>query len=391
MSSARATRVVQVVDSLAMGGAQRVVLRLAAAAEFREDVALSIVTIRDAPDPQLTREAAHLGVSIRCIEPRTRRDLADPSMLVRLGKEFRRHDVVQCHLGTANTLGPAAAALARRPCIATLHTVNLARSERRPGTQLRRRTGDLMVRRAATVVVAVGHAVREAQADRTGHRDIAVIPNPAPSGAPISADERARERGRLGLSETGMVLLSVGRLEPPKGLNVLLTSLASIGDATHLVIVGDGSQRHDLEQQAAALGISERVHLIGQTDRVASVLAAADVFVSSSLREGMPMAILEAMARGLPVLATAVGDVASTVAGAGIVVQPERADELADGIRRLTADAGLRASLGSEGLRRAAEYGETRWMQQWSGLWHSLVAAEAKSDSSRQRASSTEP
>ena len=103
------------------------------------------------------------------------------------------------------------------------------------------------------------------------------------------------------------------------------------------------------------------------------------------------MAILEAMARGLPVLATAVGDVASTVAGAGIVIQPERADELADGIRRLTADAGLRASLGSEGLRRAAEYGETRWMQQWSGLWHSLVAAEAKSDSSRQRASSTEP
>lgn len=364
---------VQVVDTLSMGGAQRVVVRLAAAAHARTDVAMSVVTIRPPSDPDLTAELEALGIPVRCLEPRTRGDLSDPAVMWRLTRLLRGQDVVQSHLGSANTLGPLAGLLARCPSVATLHTVALTKGERSAGTGIRRRAGLRSLRRWATTVVAVGEAVRDAQVVRTGRDDIQVIPNPAPACVPIDPSERDAARAQLGLTEATAVVTSVGRLEAPKGLDVLLTAVQALDAGVHLVLAGDGSLREDLARQAAALGIGQRVHLIGQTGSVGSVLAGADVYVCSSRREGMPMAVLEAMARGLPIVATDVGDVAAAVGGGGRIVPTESPDALAAGLREVLGDRALASQLGRESLRRAErEHGEAAWIDRWAELWHSL-------------------
>jgi glycosyltransferase involved in cell wall biosynthesis len=141
---------------------------------------------------------------------------------------------------------------------------------------------------------------------------------------PIS---RLDAKQTLGL--TGMTLVGfVGRLSAEKGLSYLLRALtdlpASSAQPVHAVIVGDGEYRSALETEARALGLSERVHFLGNRRDTPMLYAAFDVFVLPSLREGFPMVLLEAMASGLPVIATRVGDVDRIVEQgvSGLVIEP---------------------------------------------------------------------
>ena len=156
------------------------------------------------------------------------------------------------------------------------------------------------------------------------------------------------------------VVVSVGRLKAPKDFVSLVRSLAEIRPRPfHALIVGDGPDRVAVEKEIRRLDLVREVELLGERRDVSDLLAASDVFVLSSDSEGLPMSILEAMANGLPVVATAVGGVPEVVLDGetGFLVPPGDSKRLAAALARLVDDAGLRRSLGDAGRRRVEEAG----------------------------------
>lgn len=153
-------------------------------------------------------------------------------------------------------------------------------------------------------------------------------------------------------------LLFVGRLDQVKGVLVLFEAVARMvadGRDVRLSLVGDGPQRADLERRTAELGLGANVTFAGfrSQDEVQEHLAAADVFVLPSFAEGVPVSLMEAMARSTPVVATNVGGVTELVRDGvnGLVVAPGDVDALVAALSRLADDATLRRSMGEEGVR----------------------------------------
>jgi glycosyltransferase involved in cell wall biosynthesis len=153
-------------------------------------------------------------------------------------------------------------------------------------------------------------------------------------------------------------LATAARLEPHKGVDVLLDACAQLGPliaSTHLDIYGDGSLRPHLERRAAEYGLDVSFH--GQVGALRDRLLEADVFVLPSLGENLPIAILEAMAVALPVVATRVGGVPELVEDGvtGCLVEPGDAQGLANALAALIVDPERRAALGRAGVQRVAQ------------------------------------
>lgn len=167
----------------------------------------------------------------------------------------------------------------------------------------------------------------------------------------------------------GPVVGTVAALRPEKNLARLLRAIALV-PGLRLVVVGDGPERVALQALAGALGIGERVEWLGHMTHPASVYRRMDVFALSSDTEQMPLSVLEAMAAGLPVAATDVGDVREMLApgNAPFVVAREDA-ALAGALARLAADAALRRGVGAANrAKAAAEYGQARMFAEWGEL-----------------------
>lgn len=163
----------------------------------------------------------------------------------------------------------------------------------------------------------------------------------------------------------GNEILCVAALSRRKGHGVLLDAVARVragGAAPRLTLVGDGPEREQLERRAAELGLGDAVRFAGAVghDRVGDFYAQADVFCLPSFGEGVPTVLMEAMASGLPVVATNVMGTAELVEDgrSGIVVAPARADLIAEALQRLTGDAALRRRMGDEARARIAEHFE---------------------------------
>jgi glycosyltransferase involved in cell wall biosynthesis len=156
-------------------------------------------------------------------------------------------------------------------------------------------------------------------------------------------------------AHTGFEVLCVAGLSRRKGVDVLLDAFAQVRaevpDA-RLTVAGDGAEAEALRAQAERLGIAGAVEFAGAVghDRVPALYRRADAFCLPSFAEGVPTVLMEAMASGLPVVATAIGGVAELVDE--IVVAPARADLIADALVRLARDPGLRAELGRRGRER---------------------------------------
>ncbi|TQL88221.1 glycosyltransferase involved in cell wall biosynthesis [Actinoallomurus bryophytorum] len=165
------------------------------------------------------------------------------------------------------------------------------------------------------------------------------------NGLPDSAFEAAAPAG---LPAESPVILCVANLKVYKGHRFLLEAVARLHDRNlrcTLVLVGKGPERHALEEQAARLKID--VRFLGTRTDVEALLARADVAVLPSLHEGMSNAVMEAMAAGLPVVATEVGGTGELLRGRGILVPPSDSEALADGLGQVLADPALAARLGA--------------------------------------------
>lgn len=171
----------------------------------------------------------------------------------------------------------------------------------------------------------------------------------------VQRTDRTAKRASLGIPEGAFVVGNVARLQPAKGHPYLLRAFAQVLAAVpeaHLVLVGWGVSEQELIAQARDLGISERVCFAGKRLDVSEVLATFDVFAFSSVHEGQGIAILEAMAAGLPVVATAVDGIPDMVKHerTGLAVPARDPEALAAGILRLRSDRELAARL-ADGAR----------------------------------------
>jgi glycosyltransferase involved in cell wall biosynthesis len=177
-------------------------------------------------------------------------------------------------------------------------------------------------------------------------------------------------------------VLSVGRLVPEKGQAVLLHAIDALvrrGLDVELELVGDGPSRARLEALVSELGLSDRVSFAGAVgqDEIGEHYRAATVFCMASFSEGVPVVLMEAMASGRPVLATAIAGVRELVRDrvTGLLVSPGRADELADALATVAADGGLRRRLADAGRAHvAANYDIDRSAAELERMFASLVA-----------------
>jgi glycosyltransferase involved in cell wall biosynthesis len=217
----------------------------------------------------------------------------------------------------------------------------------------------LLFNRSVAAVIAISEEVRRRLLAAGVHPErIRVIHSAVepPAALPGSAG-RAMARERFGIGDE-LVIGIVAALERRKGHDVLFRALGRLaqqsGRRVHCLVCGAGSDRGALEKLARELGISASVAFLGERRQVADVLAALDVFVLPSRHEGLGVAILEAMAMGLPVVASAVGGIPETVVAGrtGLLVPPEDPDALATAISTLALDPERSRRMGSAGRDR---------------------------------------
>jgi len=340
--------VLYVIWSLQMGGAERVVADLARSLDrrlFRPLVCCLNFKGR------LAEVLEADGVPVFALDKRPKLDLRVLLRLVRLMRR-ERVDVVHTHLWTSSFWGRMAGALARVPVVViTEH--NLDTWRRAPHL-----LADRLLGRVTDDWVFVSREVeafyraRLALPPGRGH----VVHNGVDLAPFRCRPEAAEVRARMGLPGAARVAGVVGRLEARKGHRFFLDAMRRVVDrmpGAVGLIVGEGKEKEALLAQRDALGLGDAVRIVGYWPELAEALAALDVFVLPSLMEGHPLAILEAMAAGKPVVATDVGGNAEAVQPGvtGLLVPPADPTVLADAILSLLAEPGRSRALGEAGRR----------------------------------------
>lgn len=275
-------------------------------------------------------------------------DFAAVRALTTILRDFRA-DVVHSHEFTMAIYGAAAARRAGARHVITMHGGLYYASawRRRAAMRWAARRSD------ALVGVSLATANTLAQALGLAREQITVVPN----GIPQRAGVRDRVRRELALRDDELLIVAVGNLYPVKGHAVLIEALAMLADRAgwQLAIAGRGEEEVRLRAQSAAAGLDARVHILGFRDDIPDILAAGDIFAMSSLSEGLPLALVEAMSFGLPVVVSRVGGIPEVVTNdvEALLVPPSDARGLASALERLIDSAVTRRRLGAAGRARA--------------------------------------
>lgn len=319
-----------VIWSLGLGGAEQVVIRLAAGLDRRRFT--PVICCLNEPGPFASQAASH-GIEVIALRKRPGVDLAMLWRLTRLMRA-RRIRIVHPHLWGANCWGRLAAYLSRVPVILA-HEHGL-----QPWRGRWHFLCDRWLGRVTHRVLFASHDVMESYSRRTGipAARCQVIPNGVET-APLPQRREALRQAH-GWAAEERVIVSVGRHVPEKGYEDLLTATASLAKQlprVRVVLIGDGPDRARLEALKAQLGVNGHVVFAGRLpqEQVAQWVAAADVYVQPSRAEALPLAVLEAMAAGVPVIATRVGDLQRLIADGrtGHLVPPADPGALAATIR----------------------------------------------------------
>ncbi len=347
-------RIAFVVSFWSLGGAPEVAARVARALQARgHDVEVWYLYRRtDQPLPD--------GPCRLLVDRDVSRSMgyaALPWLLFRALRRFRP-DAVISFSPLAHVMGQTAALVVGAPTRVAAHRVVC--TEYSPMLRvLDRALGSLG---AYTRIVAVSNAVRESVGAYSAayRRKVRVIHNGV-SRVPAAVG-RAEARAAFGLPEDVGLVLSVGRLADQKNYPLLVEAIARL-DTVHLVIAGTGQQHDALERQASALGIRERVHLLGHLprERLSDLFRACELFALASLFEGQSNALLEAMAEGMPILASDIPEQVETLRGAdgvdaGVLLPVDDPAAWADAIGRLMADPSARAALSAAALERSRHF-----------------------------------
>jgi len=340
--------IMYIIDSLRIGGAEELLLTVAKKTD-RQKYNISVVCLFD--EGPLANEIRTTGVKVEFLRMRSRYDLPTFIKLVRL---IRNEDIkiVHTHLFDSNFFGRMAAKLAGVPVIvATEHNVYSWKKRRHIFV-------DRLMARFTDRIIAVSEAVK---AWTVKHENIdlekfVTIYNGidvSRFALPINVDEKKKE---LRLDPRFPVIGTVGTLTEQKGHKYLLEALAKVTEVipdVKLLIVGDGHLRTELEELSAEFGVGENVIFCGCRRDIPEILAILDLFVLSSLGEGLSLVTLEAQVCGKPVVASNVDGIPEAVndGQTGLLVPPEDPERLATAIITLLQDRELAMKMGEAGRR----------------------------------------
>ncbi len=363
--SCEVSRVVHVIKIAGVAGAERHLLTLAAG-QRAAGVDARIWALSDPrrPVPQFAEMAAANGVPVETLPLHGH---FDRHIIARLAEEFRAAapDLVHTHLIHADLHGVRAARAANVP-----HVVTSRHNDNRAWRIRLARKVNRRMWRKVDAGIAISEAVRQfilrtegapPQKLCTIHYGLDAQTVNAPS------DARARLRAELGLPEEALLVGSVCRLIPQKGLSYGLRGFATMAAAfpsAHYVLAGRGPLHEALQAEAHTLGVGARVHFLGWREDAHAVMAALDVLLMPSLWEGFGLVLLEAMALGVPIVATRVSAIPEVVADGetGWLVPPRDPAAIAEALRQALSDPARRRAFGQAGRQRLETHFTARRM-----------------------------
>ncbi|HEX2017210.1 MAG TPA: glycosyltransferase [Solirubrobacteraceae bacterium] len=374
MSHGDRLRIVTLVDRLASGGAERLAVELAMRLDPQRFERVICATRRPTGDndavvrPQL--RAA--GVELMSLDRTSKLDLWRWRPLV--GQVRRGEvDVLHAHMFGSNLWASMLGRLDRE-LVVVAHDHGWDFDSR----WVRRRLDPLISRRA-DAVIAVSESDRRRLIAEGGMSPDKVIVLPNGVDADLGGDG-PRARHGLGLGSSDVLVVAVGRLDPAKGFATLVSAFEHVTAAVpqaRLLIAGDGPGRDGLKTLVDNHGLSGTVTLLGHRDDVPDLLAAADLAVSSSVSEASPLAVMEYMASGLPIVATGVGGVPELIESGkhGVLVEPSDPRALASAIiDRLRDPAGSKAMGRAARDRQRAHFDVRRTIAELERLYLELGA-----------------
>lgn len=371
-------RIVYLIDKMGAGGAQTHLRSLASRLD-RERFSTEVVCLtRGGVSADRLRlegiPVTVLGVS-RLYSPS-----AGPAFL-RFATWLRRSRpaVVHTYLSTANVFGSAAARAASvGGLITTRRDTGFA-----DGRLMRRALA--LTNRWARRVVAVSEDTARIARQREGVAEprLAVIPNGVDLDRFSPAGRREKARGALGVPPSVPLLATVSHLTPIKGIDVLVEAAPAIRAAVpdaHFLVAGRGTEQEQVQRRIDALGLGKAFRLLGSYEDVPGLLEAADLFVLPSRSEGQPNAVIEAMAMGLPVVASRVGGVPEVARHdrEALLVEPDEPEPLAQACREVLAAPDLARRLGRAGHERAqAEFSLPTMLRRYADLYADVARGTA--------------
>lgn len=368
-------RVLRVITWLPVGGIERKIVEILPRLD-RSRLEVSLVTIRERGPLADELEAA--GIPVFSIPFRTR---WDPSALRRLAALMRerRIDLVHSHMYRSNVPATAAARIAGiRHVWAQVHNVGTWESPRQLAL-------DRFLCRWREGILAVSEEVRRDVIEnlRLPPEKVRVLYNGVDLSRFGSTTGREELRRECGVADGDVVFLMAARLVEQKrphdffdlAAHLIAQEKARAFPRTHFWFVGDGSMTDDLRARAAQLGVPDRIRFFGRRDDVERFMAAADIFVMPSTKEGFSNALLEAMASGLAIVATRVGGNAEAVRDGidGLIIPPLDPAALRAAAERILSDSAFRQSLAASARERAREFSLDAMVANVSRLYESSV------------------
>lgn len=395
--SERRIRVMQIILNLRRAGAQEVVRTLTEylASDNCEPI---VCTFEDGP---VRGDLERFGIRVEVLGPRRYRILALPwfiadmihirRTLVDLVRKYQV-DVIQTHL--LNMLDFLVLTLRRDtglPIVLwTVHNVNFLPTGNNWLPKAKRLFYRVLYRLTARKVsgfIAISDEVRESAIRQIGpiQDKIITIPNGVDVRRyNVSAFDKEMFSRQLGITSGVRLIVTVGRLTEQKGHCYLITAAATVVSRypdAHFLFVGDGELKGALQAQVDDLDVSEHVHFLGVRSDVPDILAVADLFVLASLWEGLSIALLEAMASGKPIVATAVSGTTQvmTHGETGLIIPPGDARALADAISQLLSDPLLGQTM-AQAARNHVEiyFSAQKQADEYLALYHFLLQREVR-------------
>jgi len=350
-------RVLHVIDSFDLGGGQTALWNLLEHLD-REKFACEVAAMHGRG--VFHRKFLELGIPVHSLAA----SKWSPAHMLRLCGMARQFDITHFHLFGSNWLGKPAAALGGCRIRFNHDQCNDAfRSESRLRTGIDRLTNHL-----STHVCAVSRSTRDflIHNEHLPAEKVTHLPNPVDSDyfRPPSDDERSAARRHWNASSAETQITAVGRLHPQKDFLTAIAAVADLPkDATwRLVIAGTGPEEPQLRHACRERGITDRVHFAGHVEDMRSLLWASDILLMPSLYEGLPVALLEAMACGIPAVASAVDGIEEIVTHdrTGLLAPPQQAPQFTTQLERLLANADLRPTLARQARQLMTETFDAR-------------------------------
>jgi glycosyltransferase involved in cell wall biosynthesis len=378
-------KILCIIDRLcAPGGAERQLVTLTRALTARgHDCTIAALFAGS----DLARDLPEWGIRFHELGVRFQRDFAGAAARVARVVRTGGFDVVQAHLLTSCIASGLSRVLAGGPPrVAVLHNLDY---EIYPARNLRqkalRRLHRFALRRLTDGVVAVSESVARHYRTEMGIRRITAIPNSIVVGGPPESYLEGREslRRDLGVGEGTALLAYSARMVKQKRHVLLLRALEilrSRGIAPKLLLVGSGPLEPEIRSAARSAGLESQVIMTGNLayEDALRHTAAADLFVSPSSQEGFPLAPAEAMALGVPVIATAVGGVPELIEDgvSGLLTPPDGPEPLADAVGRALADRVLRQQLRRAAVERIqTHFSPGAVAERWENYFYDLTNA----------------